>query len=43
VFGKFHRKAVERTFMQAGDKSFDYLPGQQFQIPETGELFFTDA
>ena len=32
MFGKLNREAMEWATVQACDKAFNYLPGEQFQL-----------
>jgi hypothetical protein len=34
VLGEFHRKTVEWTFVEAGNKALDRLFGEQLQAPQ---------
>jgi hypothetical protein len=43
VFREFHRKAMEGAFMEAGDETFDNLPGKQLKVSKTAGDFRIDS
>jgi hypothetical protein len=42
VFGKFNRKAMKRAAVQAGNKTFNNLAGNQSKVIKLVKLFYVE-